>query len=195
MGTRIGTPPDYFSSRNRDRRVNPRRNQARGKADRALAFLIVICGLCTLLVPLITVKPPVAHLARWSPMAVVVEMYRGNLPSPDCERCGEPLIRSLVALPFELTMIYLLALGSLIPLSSRNGSRGLTVMAGLGALLSLGLGGLANGLATRSEFHRTFYGSMGGRGEVHYGGLQLALFIVMAGLCVVSLPRESTDGV
>ncbi len=191
MGTRIGTPPDYFSSHNRDRRVNPRRNQAIGKADRVLGFLIVICGLCTMLVPLITVRPPVAHLARWSPMAVVVEMYKGNLPSPTCERCGEPLIRSLVALPFELTMIYLLALGSLIPLSCRNGSRGLTVMAGLGVLLALGLGGLS----TRLEFRDTFYGPMGTHGEVHYGWLQFVLFSVMAGLCGVSLTRESTDAV
>lgn len=115
------------------------------------------------------------------------QMYKGGLPIPICERCGEPLVRSLVALPLTVTVIYLLMIGALVPLSIPFASKTTAAMGAIGVLEALYL----SRVGTRLAFQETFHGYSGRSGHVQYGWLQLSLLLVMLGLCAVSLREES----
>jgi hypothetical protein len=189
MPIRIGTPADYYSSHRRSELGSGLHRPPHHPSVREykkLALSMIICGLCTLLAPLVTVEPPVANAARWSPVGIVFQMYKGVLPTPTCERCGEPLVRSVVALPFTVTVIYLLMVGALVLVSIPYAARITAGVGALGALEALYLGRIG----TRLAFHETFYGYLGG-GNVHYGWLQFILFSAMAALCIVSLRGDS----
>lgn len=191
MPTRIGTPPDYYSPQSRGdfsgRTLYPRPHLASDRKSRKLALLTILGGLCTLFVPLVTVAPPVANIAHWSPIEIALQMYEGHLPSPICERCGEPLVRSVIALPFTVTIIYLLMLGALISLSIPYTLRITAGIGAFGAMEALYL----DRMGTKLDFCKTFYGHSGHVGHVNYGLLQLALLSVMVGVCVVSLRGDS----
>jgi hypothetical protein len=148
-----------------------------------LCLFVIAIGICTFFVPLITVDPPVAGTAHWSEWQIVQHMYEGKLPNPTCERCGEPVVRSLVALPVTVTVIYVLMLSTVIPLSVPYASATLTGISGVGAVISLSLWRFG----TRWAFEETFYGSAFRLGHVHYGLLQVALFSIMSALCLISL--------
>jgi hypothetical protein len=131
---------------------------------RALAFFIVVAGIFTFFYSSVTTDPPIAGVVRWSPVNIVVQMHNGMLPSPVCERCGEPLVRSLLALPLSITVQYLLMGLALIVLCFRRSSKILISIAIVGIYTSL-RGGW--GVAARLEFLATFFG-LSRRGHVHY---------------------------
>jgi hypothetical protein len=81
---------------------------AMGPKRRSLALVVVAGGILTFFVPLVSTYPPVLQITDWSPFNIVRQMYLGHLPQPICERCGEPVIRSLLALPFDITVVYAL---------------------------------------------------------------------------------------
>ena len=76
------------------------------RTSRFLALSIVAAGILTFFYPFVTTDPPVAGAARWSSFGIVLQMYNGVLPAPVCERCGEPLIRTFLALPLLVTIEY-----------------------------------------------------------------------------------------
>ena len=57
-----------------------------GPTRRLLAVLVLIAGLLTFFLPLISTHPPVSHTSLWSPFDIVRQMYLGHLPQPPCER-------------------------------------------------------------------------------------------------------------
>jgi hypothetical protein len=189
---RLGTPVDYFSTRDKRSshllpRSQPPKNQSVSRDGRVVALLIIAFGILTFFVPLITVDPPVAGATHWSAFDIVLQMYKGSLPSPICERCGEPLVRSLIALPFEITLIYLLMAAALIPLSVPYASKAVATIAALGTAGGLYL----SRFATRWAMEETFYGRWSRVQHVHYGALQLALILIMAALFLVSMKPVS----
>src|SRR5262249_25522679 len=67
-------------------------------------------------------------------------MYKGNLHTYECERCGEPQIRALTALPVSITAIYVLMVAALLPLTVPYALDTVAAIAGLGGIISLRLG-------------------------------------------------------
>ena len=136
-----------------------------------------------------TVDRRVIDTTHWSAFKIVSEMYLGNLHADTCERCGEPSIRALLALPVAITATYLLMVVALVPLSAPYALNTVAAIAGLGAMNSLYL----SRSATAWAFEKTFYGRASGVGHVHYFGLQLTLFVVMAALFLIAIGGDSGD--
>ena len=185
---RLGTPIHYLSSRRgrfpKDSRTTgtPARWRPFGLHPRASALLVIALGLLTFFLPLITVDPPVLDTTHWSAFNIVLQMYRGNLHAPACERCGVPLVRAFVALPAPVTAIYLLMLVALVPLSVPYAMNTVAAISGLGGIASLYLWRPGTAWA----FEATFYGHWSRVARVHYGLLQLALLGVMAALFLIA---------
>jgi hypothetical protein len=156
-----------------------------GRNRKAQGLLVIAIGISSFFAPLVTVDPPVAGLAHWSEFNIVRQVYAGNLPAPTCERCGEPLIRSLVAIPFTITSIYVLMVVALWPLSVPYASKTVASIAAIGAAQSLYL----HRAGTRWSIEDTFYRDHR-VGHVHYGMLQFALFAVMLVLFLVSIDED-----
>ena len=158
---------------------------------RIIAFLIVVAGILTFFHASVTVAPSVLGVARWSPFKMVVAMYEGELPPPSCERCSEPLVRSLVALPLSITVEFVLFTIALIALLFWWRSKATTVIAGLGIYTTL-RGGW--GVGTRLEFLNAFYGSSS-RGRVQYHELLITHLVLMAALLLASLDLLDDESV
>lgn len=120
---------------------------------------------------------------------MVVQMYRGNLHAPACERCGEPLVRACAALPFPVTVIYLLMIVILAPLSIPYADDAVVWLSGFGCMIALGL--FRPG--TRWDFENTFFGGSG-EGRVNHLWLQVALLGVMAILFILAIRRDTSRG-
>jgi hypothetical protein len=158
-----------------------------GARRRLLALLVSALGLLTFFVPLVSIDPPVAGRTYWSPFNVADEMYQGRLPKPTwCERCGEPIVSSVVALPLDISIDYLilvLALAALCFPESPGSLGGLAFTAAMGS-----------GWAHKSRstgFARTFYGRdvsyLGSVSHIHCGWLTVALLCSMVVLFYISL--------
>ncbi len=185
---RLGTPIDYLSSRGgRFPKDEPRNAGAShaylGLRPRLRALLVIALGFLTFFLPLVTVDPPVLGTTHWSAFNIVCQMHEGNLHAPACERCGEPFVRALVALPFLVTLMYALMIAALLPLSVPYAMNTLAAISGLGVAGSLYL--WRN--ATAWAFEDTFYGRWSSVRHVHYGSLQLALFGVMVVLFLIAI--------
>ena len=160
-----------------------------GKRSRSLACLVAFVGILTFFVPLVTTDTPVADTSRWSAFTIVMKMYEGRLPEPICERCGEPVIRSLLALPFDVSVNYLLLALALLALAFPKAPGFFRTIVFFGSMLDL---------FDRLKFHslrwgfeETFYGRMYfSPGPVHYRWLTDLLLIVMVVLFVISIPKE-----
>jgi hypothetical protein len=157
--------------------------------SRALALSIVIAGILTFFYPFITTDPPVGSVTRWSCFDIVLQMYNGVLPPPICERCGEPIVRTLLALPFMVTVEYALLIAALLALSSTRPAKAIRgiVLFGVYAFFRGEWG-----TGTRMEFERTFFG-LRRRGHVHYSGLLVTQLIVMAILFLASLDLRDEE--
>jgi hypothetical protein len=169
-----------------------------GPKRRLLALIVVAGGILTFFLPLISTQPPVLQTSDWSPFAIVRQIYIGRLPQPICERCGEPAIRSLLALPLDVAVVYGLILSALVVLCVRK-SAALAWIGIVGANLSLATYMLRGGtnFATKWEFEKTFYGepqslASSSNGPVLYGWLTFALLLVMCALVFVAI-REDLD--
>jgi len=186
---RLGTPIDYLSSRGEPLRkdsVSWRKPSPPGASDsakRVLMLVTVAFGLLTFFLPLVSIDPPVGGTNLWSAAGIVEQAYEGNLPAPICERCDEPNVRALVALPFLVTTVYGLLLLALIPISVPYASNSVATLAIFGGMGSLYLGARR---ATGVGFKETFYGNWPRAAHVHVWPLQFVLFGVMAVLFFVS---------
>jgi hypothetical protein len=181
---RLGTPVDYFYSHERhaSRRlfVRPGRPHSVPNSWRLQAFFTILFGLSTFFFPLVNIDPPVAGIAHWSSFNIVQQAYRGNLPKPICERCGEPTVRALLGLPASVSAIYLLMVGALFPLTAPYTSDLVATIGGFGVLAALYLN------KYRNPFRETFYGAWSRPGQANDTWLQLTLIAVMALLFVIS---------
>jgi len=160
--------------------------------NRLVSLFIVVTGILTMFYSSITTDLPVRGMVRWSPFTIMLQMYRGALPSPVCERCDEPLIRSIVGLPSWLTMQYLLLVVALIALCFGAPSKVLVVIAFVGLCDDLRAWSPVS-VATRVEFDQTFFGSYRG-GHVHFDELMVAHVVVMTLLlmtCLDCVEQES----
>jgi hypothetical protein len=155
--------------------------------SRSSALLVIVVGLLTFFVPLVTVDRPVVGRTHWSAFNIVWEMYQGNLHADNCERCGEPPVRALLALPVSITAIYMLMIVALVPLSVPYASNTLASISGFGGIVSLYL----SRRGTAWAFEETFYGRISSVRHVHYFLLQLALLGVMAGLFLIAIGGDS----
>lgn len=169
-----------------------------GPQRRAIVMLVVAGGMLTFFLPLVSTQPPVLHTSRWSLFDIVRQMYLGHLPQPICERCDEPMVRSCMALPFLITLIYGLMFCALVFAWLRK-STALAWTGILGIGLSLGTYMFRGGtnFETKWEFEKTFYGqpqSLGpsSKGPVLYGWITFALLAVMAALVFIAV-REDID--
>lgn len=151
-----------------------------GPRRRTLLLGVIGVGILTFIVPLVTTDPPVAGMTRWSPFNMVWQMYQGKLHSPACERCGEPLIRSLLALPLVVTVAYLLLVFVLVALCFSCSTRVVISVALFGMYFIL-RGGWSVG--TRIETQQTFYELRNGRVEL--GQVMVALLTVYGSLLFV----------
>jgi hypothetical protein len=168
-----------------------------GSTRRTLAVIIVLAGVLTFFVPLVSTHPPVVQRTRWSPFAIVRQMYLGSLPQPICERCGEPVIRSLLALPVYISMVYLLLIFALVRLGFRNATASIANTSLIGIWFSLSTYMFRGGtnFRTEVEFERTFYGysrSLGpsDNGPVFYGWLTLVLLAALTALLFIATHED-----
>ena len=151
--------------------------------SKLLALCIAVTGILTFFTKSITTDPTVANLTRWSPVDIVLQMYQGALPAPNCERCGEPFIRTALALPIWVTAEYFLLAAIVVGLCFRWHPR---------AILFLAVAAVYNSFAlmrvgTELEFHRTFYRFSHQAGLVHYGQLVAEHVLVAIALFLTSL--------
>lgn len=173
-----------------------------GPKRRSLALMLVVGGILTFFVPLVSTHPPVLQTTDWSPFDIVQQVYLGHLPQPICERCGEPMIRSLLALPFDVTVVYGLMLSALGAICFRR-SAALAWIGIAGVAVSLNTYMLNGGtnFAAKWDFEWTFYGQPqslkpSANGPVFYGWLTIALLMVMCAVVFVAtrddldIPRE-----
>ena len=170
-----------------------------GRKRRSMALLVVTAGILTFFVPLVSTHPPVLQTTDWSPFDIVRQMYLGRLPQPICERCGEPIIRSLLALPFQVTLVYGLMLSALAVLCRRATAAALAWIGIIGVVFSLDTYMLRGGtnFAAKWGFEWTFYGQPqslepSAQGPVLYGWLTIALLTVMVALVFIAV-REDLD--
>lgn len=168
-----------------------------GPKRRSLAVIVVIAGILTFFVPLVRTHPPVLQTADWSSFDIVRQVYLGNLPQPICERCGEPMIRSLLALPFNITLVYGLLLYALSALCFRDTARVLAWIGIIGVIFSLDSYMLWGGtnFATKWQFESTLYGEPqslqpSAKGPVLYGWLTIALLTVMVALILIAIHKD-----
>lgn len=170
-----------------------------GSRRRALALIVVGGGVLTFFAPLVSTHPPVVQTTHWSPFNIVRQIYLGNLPQPICQRCGEPMVRSLLALPLDVTAVYVLMIVALVVLCFREGTAALARTALIGICFSLHTymprGG--TNFDTKREFEWTFYGHPKSlepsvNGPVFYGWLTVALLTVMVALVYIAT-REDFD--
>jgi len=169
-----------------------------GPKRRSLALIVVAGGILTFFVPLVSTRPPVLRTTDWSPFDIVRQMYLGHLPQPICERCGEPMIRSLLALPFDVAVVYGLMLSALGALCFRK-TAVLAWIGIVGITFSLQTYMVTGGtnFATKWGFEWTFYGQpqslqSSAKGPVFYGWLTTALLMVMCAIVFVAT-REDLD--
>jgi hypothetical protein len=149
-------------------------------AHRLLALFIVAVGLLTFFWPFVTTDPPVGGISRWSCLTIVEQMYKGALPTPACERCGEPSARVLLALPFTVLLDYLFMIAAATAACSGRSARLLMGIALLGAYSCL----RSWGVGTRLAFEGKFFGFR--QGHVHYSGLLAAHLVVLLALFLVA---------
>ena len=139
-------------------------------------------GLLTFFFPLVSIDRPFEGRARWSPFNVVDEMYQGRLPKPTwCERCGEPMVSSLVALPFDVSLNYLMLVLALVALRFSE-SPGL--LGGLAFIAAMKSGWAQNSHSTARGFAATLQCPIR---QVHCGWLTVALLCSMAALFYISV--------
>jgi len=160
-----------------------------------LALTVIVVGILTFFAPIVSTDPPVMQTTQWSPFTIVRQMYLGKLPQPTCERCGEPAVRSLLALPVLVMAVYALMLLALFPLCFSD-AQALANIGLIGALLSLGT---YTHFATKWEFEETFYGqpqslAPSSNGPVFYGLLTIAMFAVMGALVFIAAHEELDGG-
>ena len=149
---------------------------------RLLALSIVAAGMLTFFCAFVTTDPSVASKSRWSPLDMVLQMYRGTLPAPVCERCSDPLTRSFLALPLQVAGEYLLLVFVLLAVCCRWPAKVVLSSALIGVYNSIRM----NGVGTCLEFKATFYG-FSDHGQVQYSELIAAHVVVMVALFLVSL--------
>jgi hypothetical protein len=159
-------------------------------ASRFIALSIVAAGILTFFWPLVTTDPAVAGTTRWSCLDIVRQMYNGALPTPACERCGEPWVRALLALPYWVTAEYLLLLAALIILCLRMPAV-LVALTAIAGVLSCYEGWYWRGFVPWN-FEETFFGSSG-HGHVHYGGLLVTNLVIMAALLLAALDLRDEE--
>lgn len=183
------TPIDYISTRGSRLRKGDlawRERQPVKSSDpakRTLLLLILAFGCLTFFLPLVRIDPPVLERTRWSCFQIVREAYRGRLPSPDCERCGEAAIRAVVSLPFLVSVVYALMLVALVPLSVPYASETVSSLACIGGLICLYM---ARRPDLGASLRKTLYGDSS-VGHIAWRDLQVALLAVMAALFYVAL--------
>jgi len=161
--------------------------------------MVVVGGILTFFVPLVSTHPPVLQTTNWSPFDIVRQMYLGHLPQPTCERCGDPMVRSLLALPFDVTVVYGLMVSALGALCFRKTAAAPAWIGLVGVIFSLDTYMLRGGtnFAAKWGFEKTFYGQPqslepSARRPVFYGWLTIALLLVMCALVFVAT-REDLD--
>jgi hypothetical protein len=155
---------------------------ASGKS-KLLALCIAVAGILTFFTKSVSTDPAVANLTRWSPLDIVLQMYQGALPAPNCERCGEALIRTVLALPVWVTAEYFLLVAVVVGLCFRWHPRAILSLAVLAVYNSFAL----RRVGTELEFHWAFYRSSRQGGRVHYGELVAEHVIVAIALFLTSL--------
>jgi phosphatidylglycerophosphate synthase len=159
--------------------------------SRFVASLIVVAGIfLSFFGSFVTTDPPVAGMTHWSPFKIVLQMYYGELPSPDCERCNEPVVRSFLALPLEVMAEYPLMIFALVALYCHRRPDLIVWIAFVG--IGLGLGGMWS-VGTRLSFQSTFYGPIGSSGHVYYRELLIVYIVVMLALLLISLELNSGE--
>jgi hypothetical protein len=169
-----------------------------GPKRRSMALIVVVGGIVTFFLPLVSTHPPVLQTSDWSPLDIVRQMYLGRLPQPICERCGEPAIRSLLALPFDVTVVYGLMLSALVTLCLRKSTALAWIgIVGVGFSLDTYMFKGGTNFVTKWGFEWTFYGQPqslqpSARGPVLYGWLTTALLTVMVALVFIAI-REDFD--
>lgn len=107
------TPQRLITTTTGDRRTarsggrSGRWRDSLGQSRRLLVAAVIAIASVTFFIPMIRTDVPVANENHWSPLAVVQGMYAGTLPRPTwCETCGEPAIRTLLALPLDVSLSY-----------------------------------------------------------------------------------------
>jgi hypothetical protein len=100
-----------------------------GRRKRSFAFLIVVGGILTFFLPLVTTDPPVMGRTRWSAWNLACQLQAGNLPP--VRHYSERNEFSL-SIPLMATAIYLLLMVALVALCFSCSPELLTWIAVLG---------------------------------------------------------------
>lgn len=146
-----------------------------------MATVVITCA--SFFIPMIRTDVRVAGTRYWSPLGVVREMYEGTLPAPTwCETCGEPAIRTALALPLEVSLSYLALLLVLLALLSPEWPQllgGIAFMGGINVLIGEG---------KFRQISEGFAESFGlSPKQVHSGVLTTVLLAAMALLFYISV--------
>ena len=166
-----------------------------GRKRKLLALLVILAGSLTFFIPLVTTDVPVADRSDWSPFRIVQEMREGKLPAPVwCETCGEPTVRTLLALPLDVSLSYtalVLGLTALLIPEWPGLLKGIAFIGGVNVLISEG---------KYRHISKGFAESFGvSRQQVHCGWLTAFLLGSLALLFYISItpsldrPREDAN--
>ena len=137
---------------------------------RALAFVVLIFGLCTFFAPLARTDPPVLGRTEWSALDLMAQVRTGNLP--------------LSPVTFDVAATYLLMLIALFVLFLPRPRKVLVIVTLMGAICS----GWALEMGHDSLFHWfTRSGSNLKTLKVSYAPALYAIEIVMSGLLLIAV--------
>jgi hypothetical protein len=182
------TPQRLITTTDGHRRYRPERRPGSsddflGRNRRLLAAAVIVATSVTFSIPVIRTDIRLAGETRWSPLSVMQGAYAGTLPAPIwCETCGEPTIRTLLALPIEVSLSYaalVLALLTLLFPERPGLLGGIAFMAGADVLVAEGkFRQISDGFAESFGLHR---------GQVHCGTLTFVLLGSMVALFYISI--------
>ena len=157
-----------------------------GRRKRSFAFLIVVGGILTFFLPLVTTDPPVMGRTRWSGWNIACQVQAGNLPPV---RHYSERNEFLLSIPLMAAAIYLLLVVALIALCFSCSPEVLAKIAVVGWFTSWFWRG------DRISFEEMFYGDWSYHNfslvrHVGFGQLTIVLLGVMLALFLVSRSED-----
>jgi hypothetical protein len=158
-----------------------------GRRKRSFALAIVVGGILTFFLPLVTADPPVMGRTRWSAWNIACQIQAGNLP-PVRHYPNE----FLLSIPLMAAGIYLLLVVALIALCFSCSPEVLAKIAVVGWCTSWFWSG------DRMSFEEMFYGDWSYHNfslvrHVGFGQLTIVLLGVMLALFLVSRSKDIDD--
>src|SRR2546428_9130536 len=94
--------------------------ESMGRRKRSFAFLIVVGGILTFFLPLVTTDPPVMGRTRWSAWNLACQVQAGNLPPVRHYSERNEFLLSIPLMAAAIYMLLVVALSAVFLLLTRS---------------------------------------------------------------------------